>query len=295
MSPRLGARERSGLDGEEGAGYDPSMPADRQIQLLDRESLGEYVLLKFRHPEVAHGARAGQFVMIKAGSSTQLPLRRPFSILKVDRAEDSFTLFVKPVGSGSRALSQMHQGDEALCLGPLGRPFTPPPAQMEALLVAGGYGIAPFWLFCEELRGSRKARLFYGGRRAVDLPLGTSFRAALGVPVVSSTEDGSEGWKGRVTDPLEAYLSENDGPSALYACGPHAMLEAVARLARRRGLCVQVSLDPWMGCGVGTCLSCVVRVGESHATKYRCACTDGPVFDGLSVEWPLSTPSKEIP
>ena len=266
----------------------PRGAVNREVTLVAREPLdGPYVLLSFRHPEVAACARAGQFVMIKAGLSADPPLRRPFSILQINAARETFALFVKAVGAGSATLASMRVVESAQCLGPLGRPFVAPPGS-EALLVAGGYGIAPFLLLSEEmLRAGLTPRLFYGGRRALDLQLRERFQA-LGVPLVAATEDGSLGHTGRVTEPLEAYLDASAGPHALLACGPDAMLLAVARIAARRSLPAQVSLDPWMGCGVGTCLGCVVwiqRAGESRA-KYRCACTEGPVFDAASVVWP---------
>jgi dihydroorotate dehydrogenase electron transfer subunit len=113
--------------------------------------------------------------------------------------------------------------------------------------------------------------------------------SAMGVPVALSTDDGTLGHRGRVTEPLEAYLDEA-GPAggfALYACGPEAMLHAVARLAERRGLHAQVSLDPWMGCGIGTCLGCVVPIQRAREDRprFRCACTEGPVFDARDVVW----------
>src|SRR5262249_35802365 len=139
--------------------YDPTMPVDRSTTPANRDAVlvsrqplqGAYLLLTFDHPEVARQARAGQFVMIKAGASSEPPLRRPFSILTVDPRAGTFTLFLKVVGTGTRALAALAPGDVAQCLGPLGQPFTAPPAGHEALLVAGGYGIAPFQLFCEEL------------------------------------------------------------------------------------------------------------------------------------------------
>jgi dihydroorotate dehydrogenase electron transfer subunit len=265
------------------------MPANRIVPLVGRETLaGPYLLLTFRHEETARQARAGQFVMIKAGTSAEPPLRRPFSIMAVDPASAAFTLFVKVIGQGSSALSALGPGQVAQCLGPLGRPFTPPPAGAEALLVAGGYGVAPFRLFGEELqRKGGRARLFYGGRTAADLPL-LDRMSGLGFPVVPATEDGSLGERGRVTAPLEAYLDARPGPTRLYACGPQAMLHAVARLAASRGLPAEVSLDPWMGCGMGTCLGCVVWIQGADETKakYRCACTEGPVFDASVVVWP---------
>lgn len=265
------------------------MPANRQAPLVRREDLGgAYHLLTFQHREASFEARAGQFVMIKAGPSAEPPLRRPFSILAVDPDRETFTLFVKAVGEGTRALCALREGERAQCLAPLGCAFTPPPPGTEAVMVAGGYGIAPFRLFSEELRrASRRGRVFYGGRTLADLQLRDGF-APLGVPLVPATEDGSLGARGRVTVPLEAYLDGRPGPVKLYACGPDPMLRAVARLAEARGLPAEVSLDPWMGCGIGTCLGCVVLVRPAVGSrpKYRCACTEGPVFDAATVVWP---------
>lgn len=264
------------------------VPRNRDIPLLHRQPLeGAYVLLTFRHPEVATGARPGQFVMIKAGTSADPPLRRPFSIMAVDAAAASFTLFVKAIGEGTRALAAMAPGQIAQCLGPLGTPFTPPADGAEALMVAGGYGIAPFLMMSRGLsREGRPGRVFYGGRSAADLQLRAPFDGT-GIPLILTTEDGSLGHRGLVTEPLEAYLDERRGRAALYACGPDAMLHAVARIGERRGLPCQVSLDPWMGCGLGTCLGCVVwtRKPEDAKPKYRCACTEGPVFDSRVVVW----------
>ena len=264
------------------------MPTNRDVDLVSRDSLGgAYVRLTFRHPEVAREARAGQFVMIKAGTRPEPPLRRPFSILTVDAAQDTFSLFLKAVGGGSRALFEMRPGDVAQCLGPLGRPFAPPADGREALLVAGGYGIAPFRIFSEELvRQGMRAHVFYGGRTAADLPMRDAF-ADLGVPVTLTTDDGSVGTPGRVTGPVEAYADALGDRATLYGCGPDAMLHALAGIAERRGLPAQLRLDPWMGCGVGTCLGCVVpiqREGEARP-KNRCACTEGPVFDFAEIVW----------
>jgi dihydroorotate dehydrogenase electron transfer subunit len=263
-------------------------PVNHDAAIVSRRALdGPYVLLTVRHAEVAQTARAGQFVMIKSGTSAEPPLRRPFSILTVDRAAGTFGLFLKAIGPGTRALAALSPGDVAQCLGPLGRPFTPPAGGEEALLVAGGYGIAPFHLFCEELvSAGGRARVFYGGRTASDLQVREPF-TRLGVPLVAATDDGSLGHHGRVTEAVDAYLDTRPGSVHLYACGPDPMLHAVARLAARRGLPAQVSLDPWMGCGVGTCLGCVVWMqgAQEARPRYRCACTEGPVFDSREVVW----------
>jgi len=270
------------------------MPANRHATLVAREPLdGAYFLLTFRHPEIATSARAGQFVMIKAGTSVEPPLRRPFSILSLDPAQETFSLFIKAIGEGTRALARLAVGEVAQCLGPLGRPFTAPSPRTQALMVAGGYGIAPFFLFARELvAAGQDGRVFYGGRASGDLQLRERFAGL--VPLLAATEDGSLGHRGRVTAPLEAYLDQNPGPVRLYACGPDAMLHAVARIAEDRGLPAEVSLDPWMGCGVGTCLGCVVftQGRDEVLPKYRCACTEGPVFDASFVVWPGDAESR---
>jgi dihydroorotate dehydrogenase electron transfer subunit len=153
-------------------------------------------------------------------------------------------------------------------------------------MVAGGYGIAPFFLFARELAAAgREARVFYGGRSLPDVKLHDRFSGL--APLVVATADGGLGEKGRVTAPLQAFLDGWSRAVKLFACGPDAMLHAVAGLAEKCSLAAEVSLDPWMGCGIGTCLGCVVRIQgpEETTPKYRCACTEGPVFDAARVVW----------
>jgi dihydroorotate dehydrogenase electron transfer subunit len=260
----------------------------RNSPLIRREELaGAYRVLTFKHADVATHAYPGQFVMIKAGRSAEPPLRRPFSILSVDRNAGTFSLFVKVIGPGTRALDGLALGEGAQCLGPLGRPFPAPQERRETLLIAGGYGVAPFLLLLQQMADpAPRLRVFYGGRTLEDLPLRDRFPE--GAAVVLATEDGSLGHRGRVTEPLERHLDSSPSIPALYACGPEPMLRAVARIGEERCLETHVSLDPWMGCGFGTCLACVVRVqrpgeGEPH---YRRACTEGPVFDASEIVWP---------
>ena len=160
--------------------------------------------------------------------------------------------------------------------------------------MAGGYGVAPLRFLLDELRGTGgRGTLFYGGRTGADLVL-LDRVGGPGVTVVPATEDGSLGERGRVTVPLEAHLDAARGSVRLYACGPDPMMHAVARIASARSLEAEVSLDAWMGCGVGTCLGCVVRVQApaEGRWKYRCACTDGPVFDSARVLWPGEDESR---
>jgi dihydroorotate dehydrogenase electron transfer subunit len=155
-------------------------------------------------------------------------------------------------------------------------------------MVAGGVGLAPFATLAETLVASgARARLFYGGRSASDLFYLDWFESR-GVALDLATEDGSRGVRGRVTAPLAAALGEAgpDRPLTLYACGPEPMLKAVADLARQHARPSQLSTEQVMGCGLGGCYSCVVKVrdkaGSAHFVR---SCLNGPVFEGRDLIW----------
>lgn len=261
--------------------------ADRACRLVRRESLGlAYALLTFEHREVAL-AQAGQFAMMQPEADSGLILRRPFSIMDTNPSDCQFTIFIKAVGPGSQAVFDLREGEKARVLGPLGHGFTPPTPGERVFLVGGGYGVAPFALFSRRLsQEGVPFHLFYGGRTATELPLVEELDRR-GIPATLSTDDGTRGESGRVTAPLLARLDREKGKVHLYACGPEAMMHAVARIAQARAIPCEVSLDPWMGCGVGTCLGCVVKIQEPGETraKNRPACTAGPVFDASRVVW----------
>jgi dihydroorotate dehydrogenase electron transfer subunit len=268
------------------------LPVDRVCRLVKRESLGgAYALLTFEHPEAARAA-AGQFAMVQPEASGDLLLRRPFSIMDAEPAASRFTIFLKAVGPGSTAVFDLHEGENARVLGPLGHGFTHPTAGDTVFLVGGGYGVAPFALFSRALRDTGAAfHLFYGGRSESELPLVRELERR-GIKLTLSTDDGTRGERGRVTAPLLDALASgaSDAKSSrIYACGPEAMMHAVAKIADEKALFCEVSLDPWMGCGVGTCLGCVVKIQESGELrpKNRPACTEGPVFNSKRVIWGL--------
>jgi dihydroorotate dehydrogenase electron transfer subunit len=261
--------------------------ADRVCPLVDRQALGgAYALLTFEHPEVA-GAEAGQFGMIQPAHHADVTLRRPFSIMDTDPGKGRFSIFLKAIGTGSRSVFDLRIGETARVLGPLGHGFSMPAPSERVFLVGGGYGVAPFALFSHRLRAAgARFHLFYGGRSASELPLIEELERR-GIALTLSTDDGTRGESGRVTGPLLEALESERGDARLYACGPEPMMHAVAKIAEERNLPCEVSLDPWMGCGLGTCLGCVVRIQEPGADKWknRPACTEGPVFDSRKVVW----------
>ena len=268
------------------------MPVDVPAAVISNVRLtSDYNVLSLAAPEVARHAAPGQFVMVKTSIGLDPLLRRPFSIFEIVRdpagVPMGVSLLNKRVGVGTSLLYEAEPGDRIDCLGPLGKPFVPVDPPSDAWMVAGGVGLAPFATLAEALAARGTAMtLFYGGRSAGDL-FYESFFSQLGATLVLTTEDGGRGERGRVTAPLERALSERAAsqPVTLYACGPTPMMRAVADLGAKYSRPTFVSLEPVMGCGMGGCYSCVVRVSRPGGTHLVRSCIEGPVFDAAAVQW----------
>ena len=272
-------------------------PVDIDATVIANTRLSrDYSVLSLAAPEVGRRTQPGQFVMVKPAGVTDPLLRRPFSVFEVLRSSagevTGVSILNKKAGRSTKKLYELEPGDVVSCLGPLGLPFKPVTAPMEAWMVAGGVGLAPFATLAETLSASKTpTTLFYGARTADEL-FYLDFFEKLGITLVLTTEDGAHVVnkhcvKGRVTAPLEAALKSVGSAGAMvYACGPEPMLEAVAKLAARYNQPSQVSVERVMGCGLGGCYSCVVPVkhGDEHANLVR-SCISGPVFDGAELVW----------
>jgi dihydroorotate dehydrogenase electron transfer subunit len=179
-------------------------------------------------------------------------------------------------------------GQRIACLGPLGRPFTVVDKPTEALMVAGGVGLAPFATLAEALHARGvQTTLYYGARRSSELFYLDLFRG-LGVALVLTTEDGSAGEHGRVVAPLDRALVQRPAaqPVMIYACGPEGMLAATARTAARYGRPCQVSVERIMGCGMGGCYSCVIPMrGDDGQYHHVRSCIAGPVLQADQISW----------
>jgi dihydroorotate dehydrogenase electron transfer subunit len=269
------------------------MPVDVLAEVVANSRLSDdYCVIALAAPEIARLARPGQFVMVKPAAGFDPLLRRPFSVFEIlhdpDGTPRGITLLNKRVGVGTALVYDARPGDRLACLGPLGTPFeiVGPPAR--AWLVAGGVGLAPFATLAAALtaRGT-DTTLFYGARRASDLHRIEIFEP-LGIRTVVATEDGSRGERGFISVPLARELDRLPGNAdlRLYACGPTAMMRAVASLAASHGQRCDVSLEQTMGCGMGGCYSCVVKVrdedGQEHFVR---SCLAGPVFDARTIAW----------
>ena len=254
---------------------------DESVEVVEnRPAAGSYHLLTLRAAGIAPAAQPGQFVHLRIPCCGGALLRRPFSIYRV--RGQTLSILYKVVGQGTAALARARAGDRMDALGPLGHGFSLPGRDEQPLLVAGGYGVAALYLLAE--RSPVRGILFQGGRSRQDILCEEEFRA-LGWEVRVATEDGSQGVRGLVTEPLRWELERGGQGRKLYACGPTGMLRAVGRLAEEFGLPAELSLDEHMCCGVGVCLTCVVPVRTETGWEYQRACTEGPVFDSRVLLW----------
>jgi dihydroorotate dehydrogenase electron transfer subunit len=237
-------------------------------------------------------------------------LRRPFSIADHRVREDGtveLDIIHRVVGRGTTALARLHPGRQVSLLGPLGVGFGVPADMQLACLVGGGVGIPPMLYLARQLAGHPCRRVaFLGAQRRDLLPvtLAGATRSAGGEPLLSvaeltrygcpaiiTTDDGSLGMKGLVTQALRPYLAARPNTNTvIYCCGPTPMMKAVARVAAEFAVPCQASLEQPMACGMGTCQSCIIRYRPHTAPPetdwmYKLTCTDGPVFDTRDILW----------
>ena len=256
-------------------------------EVASRRRSGPYTTLVLAAPELAGRCRPGQFLEIAVEAPGTL-LRRPLSIARAGSEASGIgtvEIVVGPDGVGSAWLAEVATGDMLDVIGPLGKAFPLPQRQASCLLVGGGYGAAPLHYLTEVL-----APL---GHR-VDLIVGASSDATLlhsleakrlAHSLTVTTDDGSAGMEGRVTDAMPEAIARG-GADVIYACGPNAMLAAVSALGARMDVPVRVALEEHMACGLGICFTCVIPVRDRDGeARMKRSCIDGPVMDGARVDW----------
>ncbi len=255
----------------------------------------DYSLLTFHPLTSSIDPGPGQFYMIgcvsDGGGSPESPafkyvydplLKRPFSLFR--RTDKGFQVLYRIRGKGTAIIRDMRKGAVVDVLGPLGNSYPMPPENKTALVVAGGLGIASVFYLAEKIAGSGgSAHIHYGARTETDLLMVEDLRTIAGTLNIS-TDDGSCGEQGCVTDMLGDFLAQNQTAAAagvIYACGPHRMLEAVSVIAKERGIEAYISAEERMACGIGACLGCVIKT----VNGYKRVCKEGPVFRAEEIVW----------
>jgi dihydroorotate dehydrogenase electron transfer subunit len=267
----------------------PARPVQVRGEVLSVKAVGCYHSMTLVASGIAEGARAGQFVSVAVGGPDgPLICRRAFSIYQVrERGTFGGTVeFVFSVaGKGTAWLAARRPHDVVDVVGPLGRPFGLPRGPANALLVGGGYGSAPLFALAEALRGRGCRVDFLLGAATADRLFGALDAKRMAASVAFTTDDGSYGFAGRVSDLLMEQVDRTRA-EVIYACGPMPMLAAVTRVAVAAQLPVQVAVEESMACGIGVCMTCVLPVvGDDGLTRMSRSCLDGPVFRGERVRW----------
>jgi dihydroorotate dehydrogenase electron transfer subunit len=269
--------------------------------ISNHEISPDYYRMRILAPGFSEQAKPGQFVMFRVQRSLPPLLRRPFGIFRTGFVEadcdgmppkEYVEILYKKVGSGTEIMAELHEGDRVELLGPLGVGFDCCQGTGEKILVGGGIGLVPLFMLASELVNTHNVRLLMGGRTRDDILAVTEFER-LGVETYVSTDDGSLGEEGFVTQALERKLKKF--PDAeVFACGPTPMLKAVRDICVAYKAPLQVSLEEHMACGVGACLGCVVK-GAGHTDEnpsYLCTCKVGPVFHSEHLDWSAIGPEK---
>jgi dihydroorotate dehydrogenase electron transfer subunit len=268
----------------------------KTIVLTNDEISPGYYRMRVLAPDIGQAALAGQFVMLRVQTNLPPLLRRPFGIFRTGYMpadcdglppKEYLEMVYKVVGSGTEMMSHLKPGSRVEMMAPLGKGFDLGNPAAEKILVGGGIGLVPLFMLAEKLIQHGKVRLLMGGRTRDDILAVTEFER-LGVETYVSTDDGSLGEEGFVTQVLERKLDKYPG-AEVFSCGPMPMLEAVEAICTQRKVPLQVSLEALMACGVGACLGCVVK-GKDHSDanpRFLCTCKEGPVFRADELEWDL--------
>ena len=256
-------------------------PERRVAEVRDVRRLGAYDLISARDLAGPPEPRPGQFYMLAAGDrwgggSGERPyLPRAFSFARARPGAGGgadLQFLLEDVGPGTRRLAELAPGEALMMLGPLGAGFSPPAGGGTAVLVGGGIGTAPILALHEE---SPSAPVVLGFRSAAHAEAAALF----GDVATLTTDDGSAGRQGLVTEPLRELL-DADPSATVYACGPPPMLEAIRALCTERESPAQLALEAGMACGYGACFGCVIPTKDGYAR----VCVDGPIFEAAALE-----------
>jgi len=221
--------------------------------------------------------KPGQFVQVKVEGSAETFLRRPISIHDVDYEKNIIKLLIQIAGKGTEKLSKLKTGEVLNIIYPLGNSFSLPPKNSKILIIGGGCGVAPLLFLGKYLKSNGYIPDILLGFRNANRIIEYDEYTKIG-SVYLTTEDGSKGEKGFVTD--HTVLKERHYDH-ICCCGPSSMMKAVAGYCTLNGIMCEVSLENLMACGFGVCLCCVVNT----VSGYICTCIDGPVFNIKDLKW----------
>jgi dihydroorotate dehydrogenase electron transfer subunit len=273
-------------------------PLRAQCEVLQHRKIGRYHSLTLVSPEIADRAEPGQFVTLGVEGKHTV-LRRPFFIYQVSRHgpwAGTVEIIFESTGEGTRWLATRAKHDLVDVVGPLGSGFPIPKQHVTSLLVGTGYGTAPLLYLASvlQLRGFRADMII--GAPTADEIFNAIEAKRLSATTVFTTEDGSLGEQGVITDVMTRML-ESGRTGLVYASGPMPMLREVSQLATSYDVPIRVATEEAMACGTGVCWTCVLPVERKGQLYNLRGCTEGPVFNGAKVRWDAigALPVMDVP
>ncbi len=270
---------------------------DKNAKVLYNQIIAPgYCRTGIKSPVIAKRAKPGQFLEVSCSNGYDPLLRRPLSVHRVILSKGIVELLYCITGKGTRILSGIKPGEKLDIIGPLGNTFTVNPKIKKAVLIGGGMGVAPLLFWAEKLKelnkrcsNSQKKKIYVviGAANKKTVLCEREFRAC--TPEVGVvTEDGSQGLKGLAPDMLRSFLDAlGVEQTGVYACGPKPMLKAISSLVAKVDLLkCELSMEEYMGCGLGVCHGCAIKVRDGEGKPvYKMVCSDGPIFQARDIIW----------
>ncbi len=264
------------------------MMVDEQAEVIKNKRLIDGVfLMTLKSSEISGSFLPGQFVMIGLDVAGYDPLlRRPFSIAYAEE-DGTFSIIYRIVGRGTKILSESKKGKRLAIHGPLGKGFDIPDREMQFVIVSGGMGIAPLLSLAQVLSRDKRSYEFLAGYRTADDMIPVEDILPFELKIRVSTEDGSAGVKGLVSDLIISSLKNTKEPDKglmIFSCGPMNMLKRIHEIVELYNTPCQVSVESSMACGMGACQGCVMPAARGDA-RYLRVCKEGPVFWSHEIDW----------
>lgn len=250
----------------------------KNCKILENRKIGKETFLLKIENNFTENFKPGQFISI---SIPPFFLRRPFSICK--KGKDYLSILYRVVGKGTAKLKEKNEGEYLNILGPCGNGFKIDGKTKNVWIIAGGVGIAPLIFLSEELKKRRKRiNFFYGERTNNSLVFDI---LPTGIEYIISTDDGSYGHKGTIFSIFKKEFKNNPRPEVIYSAGPEPLLKEISSFSRKEKISSFLSLENFMGCGIGLCYGCVVKIKKEKNWEYKRVCKEGPVFKSEEIIW----------
>ena len=250
------------------------------FKILKKEELSPNVYaMEIDAPRVAKMAEPGQFIVLRVNEEGE---RIPLTIANFDRKTGRILIVFQVIGASTMELAALKEGDDILdFVGPLGRPSEIAKLDGTMVVVGGGIGVAPTFPIARAMKEAGNKVIAIMGAKTKDILIMEDEMKEVTDEIVVTTDDGSRGIKGFVTNAVQALVDRGEKIAQITAIGPVIMMKSVADATRALGIKTVVSLNPIMVDGTGMCGGCRVTVGDE--TKF--ACVDGPEFDGHLVDF----------